>query len=196
MTQDDVLDRQGCRSMTILFAADSQEYGNVGSWTGPSFFQALASKIGGRQELSLQGIDYPVDYHVYSDEWDYFELKDMEGPRVVAKLAAQVMESCPLTHLVLGGYGQGSEIMHNAATQMQKNLLDFVRAVVIFGEGSHTKRVGYAGNGKAGQKIKAYCRGLDPFCLGREAIGDTRITYTRNAAQAAHFVLQKVIDRR
>jgi len=127
-----VLDRQGCKPLTVLFAADSTDSGNVGSTAGRSFVQALASKIGGRQEISIQGIDYPVDYNVYSEEWEYWESRDTEGPKMMAALAAQVMEECPLTHLVLGGSGQGAQLVHDAASQMSKNILDFVRAGTSF----------------------------------------------------------------
>jgi cutinase len=132
ISHDDVLDRQGCKSMTVLFAADSKDFGNVGSLTGPKFFQALASKIGGRDQLALQGIDYPVDYTEYSEDWEYYEFRDPEGPRIMTTLAKQVMETCPLTHLVLGGYGQGAQLVHDAASQMQKHILDFVRAGMFF----------------------------------------------------------------
>jgi hypothetical protein len=65
ISHDDVMDKQGCKALTVLFAADSNEYGNVGTRTGPSFFQALAAEIGGRRRIAVQGIDYPVDYHEY-----------------------------------------------------------------------------------------------------------------------------------
>jgi hypothetical protein len=65
ISHDDVIDRHGCKALTVLFAADSNEYGNVGTHTGPSFFQALAAKIGGRRKIAVQGVDYPIDYHEY-----------------------------------------------------------------------------------------------------------------------------------
>jgi cutinase len=105
ISHDDVIDKQGCRALTVLFAADSTEYGNVGTHTGPSFFQALSAKIGGRQKIAIQGIDYPVDYHKYNEDWDYYDYRDLEGPQMMIKLVQQVMDECPLTHLVLSGYG-------------------------------------------------------------------------------------------
>jgi len=101
------------------------------------------------------------------------------------------MEECPLTHLVLGGYGQGAQLAHDAATQMQRHILDFVRAVVIFGEASHTKRLG-----NPASKIKILCSQSDTFCPGREAIGKSRLTYTKDTEKAAHFVLDRIISRR
>jgi hypothetical protein len=75
-------------------------------------------------------------------------------------------------------------------------MLDLL-AVVIFGEGSQTKRGGYAGpTGKMHKKIKTYCRGTDTYCAGKEAIGDARLTYTKDAGKAAHFVLHKITGRR
>lgn len=49
-----------CKAVTVIFARGTSEIGNVGSVTGPPFFQALGNKIGNEQ-LAVQGVDYPAN---------------------------------------------------------------------------------------------------------------------------------------
>lgn len=49
-----------CKAVTLIFARGTSEIGNVGSVTGPPFFQALGKKIGNDQ-LAVQGVDYPAN---------------------------------------------------------------------------------------------------------------------------------------
>lgn len=46
-----------CRPITIIFARGTTEFGNVGLFAGPAFFDALANKIGS-QNLGVQGVPY------------------------------------------------------------------------------------------------------------------------------------------
>lgn len=46
-----------CKPMTIIFARGSGETGNVGTATGPPFFQAVA-KLVGAANLAVQGVEY------------------------------------------------------------------------------------------------------------------------------------------
>jgi cutinase len=46
--------------MTVIFARGTTETGNVGTLTGPPFFQALAREVGAGN-LAVQGVDYPAD---------------------------------------------------------------------------------------------------------------------------------------
>lgn len=46
-----------CKPMTIIFARGSGETGNVGTATGPPFFQAVA-KIVGAANIAVQGVEY------------------------------------------------------------------------------------------------------------------------------------------
>lgn len=46
-----------CKPMTIIFARGSGETGNVGTATGPPFFQAVAKRVGA-SNLAVQGVEY------------------------------------------------------------------------------------------------------------------------------------------
>ena len=46
-----------CKAVTIIFARGTSEGGNVGTVTGPPYFDAVAKKIGA-ENLAVQGVDY------------------------------------------------------------------------------------------------------------------------------------------
>jgi hypothetical protein len=45
--------------LTVIFARGTLEPGNVGTFAGPPFFQALATRAG-VGNMSVQGVDYPA----------------------------------------------------------------------------------------------------------------------------------------
>jgi hypothetical protein len=83
-TQNDLTNGTPCKALTVLFARGTDSPGNVGSSTGPPFFQAIASLIGA-DKIAVQGIDYPATILG-------FELGgDNAGGALMAKLTAQAM---------------------------------------------------------------------------------------------------------
>lgn len=58
-TQNDLTNGSPCKALTVLFARGTDSPGNVGTNTGPAFFQAIASLIGANN-VAIQGIDYPA----------------------------------------------------------------------------------------------------------------------------------------
>lgn len=49
-----------CKAVTVIFARGTSETGNVGTVTGPPFFEALAKKVGDAK-LAVQGVEYAAD---------------------------------------------------------------------------------------------------------------------------------------
>ncbi len=45
--------------MTIVFARGTTEQGNVGTLSGPPWFDAMGKMVGA-QNLAVQGVDYPA----------------------------------------------------------------------------------------------------------------------------------------
>lgn len=58
-TQNQLKDGTPCRDYTIIFARGTTEDGNVGSLTGPPFFQAVAERVGSNN-LAVQGVRIAV----------------------------------------------------------------------------------------------------------------------------------------
>lgn len=50
----------GCKSYIVIFARGTTEEGNVGTSTGPPFFDALSAQVGG--DLAVQGVEYSADW--------------------------------------------------------------------------------------------------------------------------------------
>lgn len=51
-----------------------------------------------------------------------------------ASLVQQAMTQCPGTKLVMSGYSQGGQLVHNAAAELPASVTGAVAAAVIFGD--------------------------------------------------------------
>ena len=62
-TYNQLTDGTACRTVTVIYARGTTQEGNVGSADseGPTFFNALASRLGGTSSLAIQGVTYPAD---------------------------------------------------------------------------------------------------------------------------------------
>lgn len=49
-----------CKPITVIYARGTIELGNVGSITGPPFFNALEELVG-EEQIAVQGVDYPAN---------------------------------------------------------------------------------------------------------------------------------------
>lgn len=56
-TQNGLSAGSACKPLTIIFARGSGETGNVGTATGPPFFQAVAKRVGAAN-MAVQGVEY------------------------------------------------------------------------------------------------------------------------------------------
>ena len=106
--ENQLLDGTPCRAVTVIFARGTTEQSNVGSLVGPPFFQALANEIGA-SNLAVQGVDYAADIP------GFLAGGDVNGSATLASLAVRAEKQCPDTAVVLSGYSQGGQLVHNAA---------------------------------------------------------------------------------
>lgn len=83
--------------MTVIFARGTTETGNVGTLSGPPYFDAL-SKIVGVDNLAVQGVDYPADIP------GFLAGGDANGSKAMAQLVRQAMTACPNTKINVSGY--------------------------------------------------------------------------------------------
>lgn len=110
-TSNDLKNGGGCKAMTVIFARGTTETGNVGTLSGPPFFQALDAAVGA-DKVAVQGVDYPADIP------GFLAGGDANGSKTMANLVIQAMTQCPNTKVVMAGYSQGGQLVHNAATMM------------------------------------------------------------------------------
>lgn len=62
-TYNQLTDGTACRPISIIYARGTTQAGNVGDVgsEGPTFLNALASRLGGASRLAVQGVNYPAD---------------------------------------------------------------------------------------------------------------------------------------
>lgn len=112
-----------CKPVTVIFARGTIELGNVGSITGPPFFNALNDAIGA-ENVGVQGVDYPANI------LGYLEGGDPGGASTTAQLLEQAASECPETQIVLSGYSQGAQEVHLGEAQVSAEVAARIAAVV------------------------------------------------------------------
>lgn len=166
----------GCKAMTIVFARGTTEQGNVGTLSGPPWFDAMGKMVGA-QNLAVQGVDYPANVQ------GFLAGGDKKGSAKMAQLVQQAMTSCPDTQVVMAGYSQGGQLVHNAAAMLPPATASKVSSAVIFGDPMNGKPVA----GIPAAKTKVICHRGDNICQGGNQILMPHLTYSQNAGEAAQF---------
>lgn len=151
----------------------------MGILVGPPFFDALASLVGS-SNLVIQGVN---DYS--ASVAGYIEGGDPVGSAEAASQIESAHSLCPNTKLVLGGYSQGGQIVHNAVALLPANVASWISKVVIFGDPDDGKALPNV----AANKVDTYCHAGDDICLNGDLILVPHLTYAENAAAAAAFVV-------
>ncbi|GKT44522.1 cutinase [Colletotrichum spaethianum] len=164
-----------CKSMIVIFARGTTEGGNVGTLAGPPFFQALATQVGGN--LAVQGVEYPADIP------GFLAGGDANGSQMMATLTQQAITNCPNSAVIMSGYSQGGQLVHNGAAMMSADSVAKVAGVVIFGDPLNGQPV----QGVPAAKTKVICHNGDNICEGGNQIRRAHLTYRDNADEAAQF---------
>ncbi|RAH83192.1 cutinase-domain-containing protein [Aspergillus japonicus CBS 114.51] len=174
-TQNGVTSNTGCKELTFIFARGTTEMGNMGSVVGPEVASALQSLTGNK--VTVQGVDYPADWAGNMD------LGASGGPKM-ASLVKQALSQCPNTKVVLGGYSQGSMVVHNAASSLSAGQ---IQAAVLFGDPLKMTSVGKL----ASSKVKEFCATGDPVCENGVNVM-AHLSYGSDAQTAAQFLVSAV----
>lgn len=164
-----------CANMIVVFARGTTERGNVGTIAGPPFFQALSAQVGGN--LEVQGIEYPADVP------GFLAGGDANGSQEMATLTQQAITNCPNSAVIMSGYSQGGQLVHNGAAMMPAEMTAKVAGVVIFGDPLN----GQAVQGVDASRTKVICHNGDNICEGGNQIRRAHLTYGNDADEAATF---------
>lgn len=114
-----------CAGTMLLYGRGTAEGGNVGLLVGPAFAEAIAAK---GVDLAVQGINYPADVP------GYLAGGDKGGSQLMAKLTQDTLKACPDSKVVMSGYSQGGQLVHNAAKSLPADVMGKVAGAVIFGD--------------------------------------------------------------
>ena len=96
VTRNDLLNGE-CKPVTVIFARGTTELGNVGTFAGPPFFNALSDCIGD-SNVAVQGVQYAASIG------GFLEGGDPNGASTMAALTNQAVSQCPQTQIILSGY--------------------------------------------------------------------------------------------
>jgi cutinase len=121
--------------------------------------------------------------------WTYSYLAggDSEGSSTMASLINSASTKCPKAKLVLGGYSQGAQLVHNAAKTLSAAVTAKIAAVIVFGDPDRGQAVGTV----ATSKVDSICHAQDIICTGSGGF-ETHLTYGDDAPAAASFIVSAV----
>jgi predicted esterase len=66
----------------------------------------------GTDNLAVQGVDYPASVQ------GFLAGGDANGSTLIAQLISQATSQCPNSKVVVSGYSQGGQLVHNAAKML------------------------------------------------------------------------------
>jgi len=168
-----------CKAYTVIFARGTAEPGNVGILVGPPFFDALKSLVDS-SAVTIQGVN---NYDAGIDS--YLEGGDPDGSAFMAAQIEQAYDSCPNTNLVVSGYSQGGQIVHNAAKLLPEAIGKWISSAVIFGDPYN----GTAVANVPASRTDIFCNEGDNICENGDLILPAHLTYGEDANAAAAFVV-------
>ncbi|CAG8087264.1 unnamed protein product [Penicillium salamii] len=173
MTANDVTSKAACKELTFIFARGTTEPGNMGAVVGPEVATQLKSLTGNK--VAVQGVTYPASVAGNA------QMGAAGGP-TMAKLVKQALSQCPNTKVVVGGYSQGSMVVHNAAKSLSAGQIS---GAVLFGDPFKAQAVAHLSN----DKRKEFCAVGDPVCENGFNVM-AHITYGSDAKTAAQFLVK------
>ncbi|KAH6639291.1 cutinase-domain-containing protein [Boeremia exigua] len=177
-------DGTACRAISVIYARGTGQQGNVGdsAAVGPLFFNQIASRVGGTSRLAIQGVTYSASVG------GFLQGGDATGSTTMTNLISSTATRCPNTKIVLAGYSQGAQLVHNAAVRTSAANAAKVAAVVVFGDPKRGQSFGSI----ASSKTLTICHTGDNICQGGSSITAAHLNYQQDAGTAGAFVAGKV----
>lgn len=113
---------------------------------------------------------------------------------------------CPNSAIVMSGYSQGAQVVHNAADQLGPASMSHVKAIVTFGDPgmlpassshSYTSLTPITDSTKPVTGIDAsrhlvICHAGDDICQFGDIIGMPHLTYAEDTPKAALFIMSNL----
>ncbi|ORB49515.1 cutinase family protein [Mycolicibacterium rhodesiae] len=177
-----------CNDVQVVFARGTDEPPGIGR-VGQAFVNSLRGKIGNRS-MGVYAVNYPASY-------DF--LAAANGANDASAFIQGVVNDCPNTRLVLGGYSQGAAIIDIITSvpfpavgfnnPLPPNVPDHIAALAVFG--NPTTKVGLPLTSSAvyGGRAIDLCNAGDPICSSGDDVQAHRIYNSDGSAvQAASFV--------
>ncbi len=177
-----------CNAVQVVFARGTDEPPGIGR-VGQAFVNALRPKLGGRS-MGVYAVNYPASY-------DFLAAAD--GANDASAFIQGVMNDCPNTRLVLGGYSQGAAIMDIITAvpfpaigfnnPLPPNAPDHIAAIAVFGNPTAKVGLPLTSSPVYGGRAIDLCNTGDPICTSGDDVPAHRAYGSDGSAvQAAAFV--------
>ena len=177
-----------CNDVQVVFARGTDEPPGIGR-VGQAFVDSLRGKIGNRS-MGVYAVNYPASY-------DF--LAAAVGANDASAFIQDVVNTCPDTRLVLGGYSQGAAIIDVITSvpfpaigfnnPLPPNVPDHVAALAVFGNPTAKVGLPLTSSPVYGGKAIDLCNAGDPICSdGNNVPAHRSYGPDGTASQAAAFV--------
>lgn len=183
-TYNQLTDGTACRPISVLYARGTNGAGNVGEAgsEGPSFFNAIAARVGGISRLAIQGVNYPATV------LGFLAGGDAQGTTTLFNLINTTASRCPSTKIVVSGYSQGAQLVHKALQRLTAAQAARVNAVVTFGDADRDTSFGLVNVANT----LIICHEGDLICENTAILTPQHSNYEQDAPTAAAFVAARV----
>jgi cutinase len=152
-----------CPDIEVVFARGTNDAPGLGN-VGGAFIDALRSKVGGRS-VGVYAVNYPANY-------DFLAAAD--GANDASAHIQYMVNTCPNTRLVLGGYSQGAAVIDVISAvpmpvigfnnPLPPNVPDHVAGIAVFGNPSAKLGLPLTVSPVWGGRAIDLCNGDDPIC--------------------------------
>jgi cutinase len=177
-----------CPDIEVVFARGTNDAPGLGN-VGDAFVGALRGKVGGRS-VGAYAVNYPASF-------DFLAAAD--GANDASAHIQYMVDNCPNTRLVLGGYSQGAAVIDVISAvpipvvgfnnPLPPNVPDHVAAIAVFGNPSAKLGLPLTISPVWGGRAIDLCNGNDPICqTDGENVAAHRAYVGGPTNQAANFV--------
>jgi cutinase len=154
---------QGCPDIEVVFARGTNDAPGLGN-VGGAFVDALRGKVGGRS-VGVYAVNYPATF-------DF--LQAAAGANDASGHIQYMVNNCPNTRLVLGGYSQGAAVIDVISAvpvpgigfdnPLPPNVPEHVAAIAVFGNPSAKLGLPLTASPVWGGRSIDLCNPGDPIC--------------------------------
>jgi cutinase len=178
----------GCSDVEVVFARGTGEPPGIGR-VGDSFVESLRDRVGGRS-IGVYAVDYPASY-------DF--LAAANGANDASAHIQYLVNTCPASRIVLGGYSQGAAIVDVIASvpfpaigftnPLPPEVSPHIAALAVFGNPSARLGLPLTSSPVYGTRAIDLCNPGDPICSqGNDVPAHRGYGPDGTTGQAAAFV--------
>lgn len=153
----------GCNDIEVVFARGTGELPGLGR-VGDAFVDDLRARVGNRS-VGAYGVNYPASY-------DFLTAAD--GANDVSAYIQNVINTCPDTRLVLGGYSQGAGVIDiitsvpfpaiGFTNPLPPDVANRVAGLAVFGNPTAKLGLPLTSSPVYGTRAIDLCNAGDPVC--------------------------------